>query len=148
MTDFYEVTPFNEWPSPEFVVRDWLVSHLDGVNVRTETNTTFATPTPDASMTLPLVLIEGVPGGYLDAAKGTQVSLIDVSCFGATRLDAWNLYQQTHAWMLRLTSKSTNYGGVDDVTVENGAGVVPFSNPNVRRVITTYGLATRAQFSI
>lgn len=144
----YEIEPYVVWPNAESVVYSWLKTNTTGINVVFETDTTFATPSPNPAQTLPLVLVERVTGGSLDPNYLTAYDVIDVTCFGATRADAWNLYATIHAWMLRLTSKATPFGVVDQVTVENGAGVVNYTNPNVCRVITTYGLATRAQSSI
>lgn len=140
----YAVEPFNVWVNPLFVVRDWLASNLTGVNVRTETDSTFATSNPSPSMTLPLVLVESVTGGGLDPDLVTNESTIDVSCFAATQVDAWGLYNRANGWMVRIIGQPTQFGTVDDLTVANGAGLVNYNNPNVRRVIASYRLATRA----
>lgn len=140
----YQVSPDVVWPDVELVVRSWLVANLPAsINVRTETDATFGTSTPNASMTLPLVLVQRVPGGSLDANLSTDSAAVDVECFAATRAAMWTLYQQVHAWMLRILTQSTQYGTVDDIEVANGVGELNYNNPDLRRCVTTYRVSTR-----
>jgi hypothetical protein len=94
-------------------------------------------------MTLPLVLIQRVPGGTTDANLSTEDSTLDIECFAATRAEMWALYSEVHAWVLRLTGQATAAGSVDDVQVSNGVGEVNYANPTIRRCVTTYRLSTR-----
>ncbi len=139
----YAISPLNVWPDIEALVRAWLVANIPGVNVRTETNASFASVTPDTSMTLPLVLIQRVPGGSVDANDSTEDAAVDVQCFATSRTDMWALYAKSHAWMLRLVGHGNTFGTVDNVTVSNGVGEVNYANPDVRRCVTTYHLSTR-----
>lgn len=140
----YQTGPLIVWPDIEVLVRAWLVANVASApNIRTETNATFATPSPDSSMTLPLVLIQRIPGGQTDANASTETADVDVECFGATRAAMWALYSEVHAWMMRLTAQHTTAGTVDQVLVSNGVGEVNYANPNVRRCVTTYSIATR-----
>lgn len=140
----YQISPLVVWPDIEALVRSWLVANLpSGINVRTETDATFGTSTPNTSMTLPLVLIQRVPGGSTDANSSTEDAALDVQCFGATRAAMWTLYAQVHAWVLRLPGQPTIAGTVDRVLVSNGVGEVDYANPGVRRCVTTYHLSTR-----
>jgi hypothetical protein len=143
MTDF-QLQPLMVWPDAEAVVRAWLVANVASTpNIRTETDNTFGTSSPGATMTLPLVLIQRVPGGGTDADGSTETAVVDVTCFAADRAAMWLLYREVHAWMLRLTGKSTVLGGVDQVLVSNGVGEVDYANPNLKRAITSYEVITR-----
>lgn len=145
----YQTGPLVVWPDVEALVRAWLVANVASApNIRTETNSTFATPTPDPTMTMPLVLIQRIPGGSTDENGSTDTAAVDVECYGATRTAMWALYSEVHAWMLRLSGQSTPKGAVDEVTVANGVGEVNYSNPNVRRCVTTYHVSTRPAHTI
>lgn len=134
------------WPVAEALVVSWLKPNLPGVNIRTETDTTFGTPSPSPSMALPLVLIKSVTSGNgTPASLLTEATLVDVECYDVTRSQVWALYQRVHAWMLRASTQTTPIGTFDDVTLHDSLGVVDYGNKNLRRVITTYGIAARAQ---
>lgn len=140
----YQTGPLVVWPDVEALVRAWLVANVaSGTNVRTETDSTFGTTSPSPSMTLPLVLIQRIPGGSTDANASTEEAAVDVECYGKDRAAMWALYSEVHAWMLRLSGQSTAKGAVDAVTVANGVGEVNYANPNVRRCVTTYHVSTR-----
>lgn len=140
----YQVSPNVVWPDIELLIRGWLVANLaSGLNVRTETDATFGTSTPNASMTLPLVLVQRVPGGSTDANHSTEDAAVDVQCFAATRAQMWSLYAEVHGWMLRLIGQSTAAGTVDNVLVSNGVGEINYANPDLRRCVTTYHVSTR-----
>lgn len=144
MTTFPQVGQFVVWPNVELLVRGWLVANLaSGANVRTETDSTFGTTTPAASMALPLVLVQRVPGGSTDVDLSTEDAAVDVQCFGATRAAMWALYGEVHAWMMRLSGSTTASGTVDMVTVVNGVGEVNYANPDLRRCVVTYHVSTR-----
>lgn len=140
----YQTGGADVWPDVESLLFSWLKPNMPGVNVVKETDSTFGTSSPNALMVLPLVLIERVPGGMVDPDHLTDTAAVDVSCFGATRGDAWALYAQAHMWILRARTQSTAKGTFDDVIVLNPAGLVNYNNPNLRRVIATYGISTRA----
>lgn len=145
----YQTGPLVVWPDVEVLVRAWLVTNLASApNVRTETDSTFATPTPDAAMTLPLVLIQRIPGGSTDANASTEEAAVDVECYGKDRAAMWALYAEVHAWMLRLGGQTTAKGAVDEVTVTNGVGEVNYANPNVRRCVTTYHVSLRPSHTL
>lgn len=144
MTTYPHVGQFVVWPDTELLVRGWLVANLAShPNVRTETDSTFGTPSPGPSMALPLVLVQRVPGGSTDVDLSTEVARVDVDCFGATRGAAWALYREVHAWMMRLSGSTTSAGTVDMVTVANGVGEVTYGNPDLRRCVVTYDVSTR-----
>lgn len=141
----YQTGGADTWPDPEALVISWLKPNMAGVNIRTETDTTFGTSTPNPSMTLPLVLVQAVTSGQgLSGSLVTETMMVDLQCYGATRADAWSLYHQAHAWMMRALTQSTTVGTFDDVWLDNCMGIVQHSNPNLRRVIATYGISTRA----
>lgn len=143
-----QLRPLNAWPDAEQVVVAWLKLQLTDVNVVTETDTTFATSAPKPGMAVPLIRVTRVTGGNFDLASVTEEALLDVECFGANRVGAWGLYRYSHAAMLQLTGQRTAAGGVDEVDVNNGAGEVNYQNPAVRRIVTTYRLAIRAQATV
>lgn len=134
-----------QWPDPIIVTRAWLLSALPtpSPNVRTETNDSFGTATPDPTMTTPLVLLQRIPGGGLDDNFSSEAALIDVTCFGADRAQMWSLYRTVHAQMLRLSGRVTDLAAVDLVTVTNGVGELDYKNPGLRRCVTTYRIVTR-----
>lgn len=150
MTDVaypYQVGPNVAWPNVEALVRAWLVQNMPGVNVRTETDATFGTSTPNPSMVLPLILVNRASGSTDD--EGIEaVADVDLQCFSDTRLGAENLFDTANAWMLRLTGQSTPAGAVDEVVQSSVAGVINYSNPNLRRFVVTYQLTTRPQSTI
>lgn len=133
------------WPDVESMVFAWLKPNLSGVNVAKETDTTFGTSSPSALMALPLVLVERVPGGRVDPEHVTETAAVDISCFAKDRQSAWNLYAQVNDWMLRSITQTTPVGTFDDVIELNPAGLVNYNNPNLRRVIVTYGISARAE---
>jgi hypothetical protein len=140
----YQTGPLVVWPDVEALIRAWLVANVASApNVRTETDSTFGTTSPSPSMTLPLVLVQRIPGGSTDDNASTETAAVDVECFAKDRAGMWNLYHEVHAWMLRLSGQSTAKGAVDEVTVANGVGEVNYANPNVRRCVTTYHVSTR-----
>lgn len=147
MTTF-QIRPHNAWPDAEQVVVTWLQQLLTDVNVVTETDTTFATSAPKPGMRIPLIRVTRVPGGNTDLVSVTEEAVVDVECFGFNRAGAWGLYRYGHAAMLQLTGQRTGSGGVDLVEVDNGAGEVDYHNPTVRRIVTTYRLAIRAQATV
>lgn len=147
----WNVGPLDVWPDVESLVVSWLHTHCPDVNVRTETNPTFGTDSPDASMTCPLVLVSAVTSGSYNAAElASSTMLIDVACFGQNtpgmvngRANMWALHHRVNAWMLRALGQSTALGTFDDVYVHDFLGVVQYSNPNVRRTICTYAVTAR-----
>lgn len=147
MTTF-QLRPHNAWPDAEQVVVTWLQRLLTDVNVVTETDTTFATSAPNPGMRIPLIRVTRVPGGNTDLVSATEEAVVDVEYFGLNRAGAWGLYRYGHAAMLQLTGQRTGSGGVDLVEVDNGAGEVDYHNPTVRRIVTTYRLAIRAQATV
>lgn len=146
MTFPYQTGGLDVWPDPEALVIAWLKPNMPGVNIRTETNVTFGTSTPDPSMVLPLVLVGAVTSGQgQTGSRVTEGMMVDLQCFGATRGDAWATYHLAHAWMLRARAQSTPAGTFDDVWLDNCMGIVQHTNPSLRRVIATYGISVRAQ---
>lgn len=140
----YQLAPLVVWPETEALVVDWLFTNVAShPNITTETDATFATPSPNAAMRLPLVLVQRIPGGQTDANSSTQTSDIDVECYATTRAAMWALYTEVNAWMVRLTAQTTSLGTVDEVLISNGVGEVNYANPNVRRCVTTYSVSTR-----
>lgn len=132
----------NVWPNPEelfFVVLKPL-----GVNVVSETNSTFATSKPDRLMKLPLIQVNVVPGVGRTNLDVDRNSSVDVACFAPDRDQAWALYNRVHARLLAMRGRPTILGAFDDLWFENEPAVIPYSNPSVRRVVATYGITTRA----
>lgn len=147
----WNVGPLDIWPDVESLVLSWLRVNNPGVNIRTETNPTFGTATPDTSMTCPLVLVNAVTSGMYNAGDLTSATmLVDVECFGQNtpgsldgRANAWALHHRINAWMLRALGQSTSLGAFDDVYVHDFLGVVAYGNPSLRRTICTYAVTAR-----
>lgn len=145
----YEIAPLVIWPDVEAVVLAWLKANVASQpNIRTETDATFGTPSPKPSMTLPLVLIQRIPGGATDANASTEDAVVDIEYFGEDRPAMWALYREVHAWMLRLSGQRTDKGAVDEVQVSNGVGEIDYANPNVKRCIATYRISTRPALAL
>lgn len=146
MTLPYQTGGLDVWPDPEALTVSWLKPNMAGVNIRTETDATFGTGSPKPAMTMPLVLVQAVTSGQgLSPSRITETMMVDLQCYGTTRGAAWDLYHQAHAWMMRAATQNTLVGTFDDVWLDNCMGVVQHSNPNLRRVIATYGISARAQ---
>jgi hypothetical protein len=140
----YQIEPNIVWPDPEAIIRSWLVANMASApNIRTETDSTFGTSAPNSTMTLPLVLVQRVPGGGTDADMSTETAVVDIQCFAANRAAMWLLYREVHAWMLRLSGQKTDFGTVDLVVASNGGGNINYANPDVNRVVATYEIQTR-----
>jgi len=144
----YQFGPQVVWPDVEVLVRWWFMQHIPGTNVRTETDATFGTSSPNSSMALPLILIQNIPGGSLDATYTTQETALDVDCFAADRASTKALMATAHAWLLRLVGQPTPYGVVDDVTVALAPGAMNYNNPDLRRFTASYRIASRAQATV
>lgn len=131
-----QLEPYDEWPDIELTVVAWLTQQLGGIAVQTETDDTLADD-------VPLVQVQLVPGGSSDGV--TEESVVDVTSWAADRAGMWALGKRAHAAMLRLSTQRVNGWAIDWVSVDNGLGEVPYSNPRLRRAIGTYRLTTRAQ---
>lgn len=141
----FQIGTLDVWPDAEALLVSWLRVNLPDVNVRTETDTTFGTPNASTQMRTPLVLVQAVTGGQpLTDSRQTETAMVDLQCFADSRADAWGLYHRAHAWMLRAKAQTTPVGTFDDVWLDNCMGIVNYTNPSLRRVIATYGIATRA----
>jgi hypothetical protein len=133
---FYQVGPFDEWPDTERVVVAWLTLQLPDVPVQTEVDDELAD-------SLPLLQVQMVPGGANDGLD--EENLVDVTIYASDRASMWTTARRAQAAMLRLSTQTVAGATVDWVSVDNGAGEVPYSNPAIRRAVGTYRITTRAQ---
>lgn len=134
------------WPSPEALVVSWLKPNLPEVNVRTETDTTFGTANPAPAMALPLLLIKLVTSNQgSPASRLTRQWLVDVEWYAPDRASAYGLFSRMDMWMGRASTQTTPLGTFDDVWLSDDLGIQDYGNKNLRRGITTYGIAARAQ---
>ena len=131
--------PYDLWPDMEKLVVGYLKAALDGVIVTTETSAlgdTFGVSVFD------VIRVNSVPGGFSDGLQ--QEATIDVQSFAKSRADAWTRARTVHALMYKLAGTRTPNGAIDDVNADV-PGESSYGNPNLRRIVATYRLTSRAQ---
>jgi hypothetical protein len=123
------------FPDTERVALLWLEQQFakaDGVTVYREL--------PETSWVAPVILIERTPGANLAAEYEAQTDL-DVTVFAPNRAALWALVQKTEIAMRALTGSAV--ARIDEVEQTGSFGLVPYSNPKVRRAIGGYRTTAR-----
>lgn len=85
-------------------------------------------------------------GGVPDALDVTDYPILSVSCFGSTRMAAWDLSRTVER--IFLSAKCQRVDGVlcDYAAIAEGAQQVPDLDPDDRRVDRAYALGFRRQY--
>jgi len=131
--------PYDLWPDMERLVVGYLKAAFPSVVVTTETSglgDTFGASVFD------VIRVNSIPGGFSDGFQ--EEASIDVQSFAKSRADAWTRARLVHASMYKLAGTRTVNGAIDDVNADV-PGEVPYGNPNLRRIVATYRLTSRAQ---
>lgn len=90
----------------------------------------------------PMIVVERV-GGAPDPDDVTDYPLLQVSCYGARRPDAWSLSGQCQVAILSSPCSEVNGVLIDYAEVAIGGQQVPDMDPDDRRVVSTYRLGFR-----
>lgn len=131
--------PYDLWPDMERLVVTYLKASFPSVIVTTETSALGDT---FGSTVFDVIRVNSVPGGFSDGLQ--QEASIDVQSFAKSRADAWTRARRVHALMYKLAGARTLNGAIDDVNADV-PGEVAYGNPNLRRIVATYRLTSRAQ---
>jgi hypothetical protein len=103
----------------------------------------------DEDFTPPAIQVQRV-GGTDDGV--TDRAQVQVTCFGATRVAAWQLNNQVQQRVLSVSGGgvvSGDYvtGAVIDHTETTASGrQLPYTNPDMRTVVSEFRVDTRRQF--
>lgn len=131
-----EIVPEDPWPDAELVLLD-LLSPL----VPTGTTVTHT----DEDLTPPCIQVQRI-GGTNDGV--TDRPLVQVTCYGSTRQEAWTLARLVEQHVLAAPGHAINGDYTENAVIDYAATSVAgrqtqYENPDVRTVISDYRVDLR-----
>ena len=92
----------------------------------------------------PVIVINRV-GGATDRQGVQDIAVVEVVCFGALRPDSVALNAAVRSMLSGARGVATSVGFLDKITETSAPIAFPDLNPDVRRVVSTWTVASRLQ---